>query len=84
MSMARSKHRAYELVEQTVEQEERWPEQLASEGPEGTHHRLSHPLSSSDEAAGELKMSRMRRSREIMRWIILHTQLPDECIMLVT
>jgi hypothetical protein len=37
MSIAYSKHRAYK----PVEQKERWPEQLASEGPEGTYHRLS-------------------------------------------
>ena len=40
MCMAYSKHRAHKLVEQ----KERWPDQLASEGPEGTHHRLSLPL----------------------------------------
>lgn len=55
MCMAHGKHRAHKLVEQ----KERWPDQLASEGPEGTHHRLPHPLSSSDEAAGELNHDAM-------------------------
>ena len=41
MSMAHSKHRAHKLVEQ----KERWLDQLASEGPEGTHHRLSSNIS---------------------------------------